>query len=305
VHDGTDLAKLADDPAAVKRAVKAGKDGWGGYAAAVKRELQDAADRKARQAAEAELRAAGVTILTGNMPLHNRRTGPYDLRSLLHQIAAGDVALTADQHAKLPCHAAVVPAHGPNLTLVCTDPQSHFGGSEAAHEEEARRAAERSALDAARLAAAEARREFMRGLVRKGAPDAGAALLMGHIVGRHWVHVEGEVVADLLGLAADTFNGKGPAAAVEAYVAKGTRNAQRAVYAAGLALGETGNDTAEVRRGHFDHLVACGYLLSDFEKALLAEDEDEFDDEDDEDLDDGDDAVEMVGAGAEGQGGDA
>ena len=281
VTDAVELARLADDPAAVKRAVKAAKDGWGGYAGAVKRELQTAADKAARDAAEAALRKAGVTILAGDPYLFNRQEGPYGLRSLMHQ-----ADITEEDHAKLACHAAVIPKHGPDVVLVCLDPQSHLGGSrESAAEEQARIAAEQAALHEARLAATQARREFMVGLVRKGSPDPGGGVLLGQALGgRHYyLRIDEEIVADLLGLAPDTLNGKGSAAAIEAYVAKGTRNSQRAVYAVGLALGETAvtgrEATGQAVRAHFDHLVACGYLLSDFEKNLLAEEDEDLEDE--------------------------
>lgn len=303
VTDAAELAKLVDTPAALKRAVKSGKEGWGGYPAGVKRELQAIEDERARTAAGAALREAGVTILEGSPPLHNRQDGPYPLRHLLLQLDLDEAG-----HARFPCHAAVIPNHGSEAVLVCLDPQSHLGGNrEAMAEERAREAAQRAELEAARVAAARARRDCITGLVRKGSPDAGAAVLMGQVIGRHpyYLCIDEEIVAELLGLAADTFNGRGPSAAIAAYVAKGTRNAQRAVYAAGLALGETavtGHDaTGEARKAYLDHLAASGYLLSDFEKNLLAEADEGLDDET---YEDGDGAGDET-AGAEDKGGEA
>lgn len=177
------------------------------------------------------------------------------------------------------------------MTLVCFDPQVHLNRQDDAESEErARQAAERE-MQAARLAAAEARRDFTIALVRKGTADAGSGLLVGQLLAnRHYyVRLDDAAVAQLLGIKPDTFNGAGAADAIAAFAAQGTRNAQRAVYAAGLALGESTisgpryDTSPAARRAYLDHLVGLGYQLNAFETDLIAEGDGSDDDEDYED----------------------
>lgn len=293
VNDAVELAKLADDPARVSEALRTSKQTWGGLEASVRRQVQEREDERARLAEADRLRAAGVKV-TDEAVQFSRQHGPYPLRNL---------PVDEDEHAKLDCHGAAVPSHGPSVTLVCFDPQAHLNHQDDAEaEERAREAAARAEMAAARLAAAEARRDFTIALVRKGSADAGAALLVGQLLAnRHYyVRLDDAAVAQLLGINPDTFNGAGAAEAVAAFAAKGTRNAQRAVYAAGLALGEATisgprYDTSTAgRRAYLDHLVGLGYQLNAFETDLIADDDpdDPDDDEDYEDEDDGEGAAE-------------
>jgi ParB family chromosome partitioning protein len=259
------VAKLPDGPKQVKKAIKSGSQ-WGGVAAAVKNQLKEHDDEQSRLADAEALRAAGVTVTTGKVS-SNRREAPYPIRNL---------PVDPDEHATLPCHAGLIPPYGQCVILVCTEPETHLRADDdaAAAREQARLAAQREE-QAARHAALTARKEFSANLVRKGAPDAGAAVLIGQVVGQdtgwYGLRVDKRAVADLLGLAADEDSEITSGEAIAAYAAKGTRNAQRAVYALGLALGEatiaasTGDE-----RPYLQHLAACGYHLSAVEEALLA-----------------------------------
>ena len=279
--DAVELGKLVDEPERVAKAVKEAERPYsGGLAETVKRQVQEAKHRAAMEAEAAALRAAGVTVLEGARH-YSRQDGPFPLNHFMHS------AEDREAHATLACHAAMATSYGSHLELVCLDPQAHLRAADDARaEQQAIEAAERARLEEADEAATQARRAFVEALVRKGSPDAGASLLVGQMVGgRHYyLRVEDSDLASLLGLAPDTFNGKRPAAAIEAYVAKGTRNAQRAVYAAGVLLGEaalSSYDTVGARRAYFAHLTGRGYQLSAVEQHLLDEDEDEDPDGDD------------------------
>lgn len=283
LNDGVELAKLADDPARLKEALRGAQNTWGGLEASVRRQVQYQDDERSRHADAERLRAAGVKVIDDAVQF-SRQHGPYPLRNL---------PVEDEAHATLDCHAAFVPGQGPSAVLVCLDPQAHLHHQDdAAEEEQARQAAERAERDAARLAAAEARRDFTITLIRKGTPEAGAAVLMAQVIGnRHYyLRLDDAAVAQLLGISPDTFNGNGPAEAIAAFVAKGTRNAQRAVYATGLALGESSitqgyDSSGSARRAYLDHLVGAGYELAPYEVELLGgDDEDDYDYEgDDED----------------------
>jgi len=137
-------------------------------------------------------------------------------------------------------------------------------------------------------AAAMARRQFARALV-KANHEPGAAVLMAQILTtEHYCYLsqDAELTLELLDVNPDTFNDQDPIEVVAAYVAKGARNAQRAAYAAGLAMGEASMTSYASwgRRAYCDHLVAAGYQLTDLEAALLANDT--ADDDYEEDYDD-------------------
>lgn len=265
VSDATELAQLADDPARLKKAVKAGAE-WGGISRAVASQLRDRDNAKTRETAAAELRAAGVTVLEHRH--FNAEDGPYPLVNL---------GLDPAEHAKLPCHAAVVESYGSGVTLVCVDPHTHraHGSKEAAMAAREREAAERAAYVEARRTEGQARREFAAELVRKGSPEAGAAVLVEQLVSvsrDYYMRLDEELVGELLGVKPDTNNGGGPGQAITAFVGKGTRNAQRGVYAAGLAFGETAVGSCDDRSlRYLEHLAANGYVLSDVEQNEIFE----------------------------------
>lgn len=307
VTDAAELAKLADDPDRVKKAVKDASDWNGGLAGSVKRELQRIEDEKAQEELVESLRAAGVAVLD-DVQRYSEVDGPCRL---------WQVGMSAEDHEKLRCHGVEVLRGGRGTVDLCLDPQSHLGDVRKRQEEEkAREKAEQEARAAAERAAAEARGIFARALVTKGSPDAGAGLLMAQllVVTGSWITVKPETLADILGLSADTFNRKGAGAALEAYVAKGTRNAQRAVYATGVALGEQGmagyGSQDRYYRGeipgkgvrlYLEHLVSRGYELTAHDQAVLAaaaEDEREMDLDDQADADADADGGDEEGSGS-------
>lgn len=275
LEDASELTKLADDPERVTEVLEAAGRTYGGVAGAVQRELRAADERRRREAEADALRAAGVTVID-EPRTYSRQHGPYPLHS---------IAIAAEDHAGLECHAAVIPTYGGSCLLVCLDPQAHLGNEDAAADQ--RRVAAETAR-AERLSAARARRALAASLVRSTNPDAGASVLVDQLVAaKGWLpsHYD-ELAAELLGLEADTYHGGDARGAISAYAAKGTRNAGRAAYALGLALGEASTAyayTTSARIAYFDHLVANGYTLGEAEIALLGDDGD--DDEEDEDLD--------------------
>jgi ParB family chromosome partitioning protein len=259
--DATELAKLADDRDRVKEAVKSARS-WGGIPQAVARQVREIEEAAAVRAAAEELREAGVLVIE-TVPT-SREHGPYLLEFL---------PVDPAEHAKLDCHAAMIPQYQTRPKLVCTDPASHLAGEASAEREQAAaRIAEREARAEEarqRQAVQTARREFAAGLVRTGSGDAGAAVLMFQLVapidGPYFGSlVVQDAVAELLGLEVDEDGG--PRAAILGWIAKGTRNAHRAAYAAGLVMGEHAED-AEGTVAYFDHLVSCGYTLAETEQA--------------------------------------
>jgi len=277
VSEAVELAKLADTPHRLEEALKGGR-GWGGLEASVRRQVQEQAHEQARNIEAEKLRAAGVKV-TEDAAQFNRQRGPYPLRNL---------PVDEEEHASLSCHGAVVPAYGPSVVLVCFDPQAHLEPlGDTMADQRAEEAARQAELAAARLEAARSRRKFDLNLLRTGSPAGGAALLMGQLIGHRFVQVDEAVVAELLALNPDTFNGHGPAEAVAAFAAKGPRNAQRAIYATGLTLGESSvtgyHASPPHRRAYFEHLASAGYTLSPYELELLAEDDGDHDDDDYED----------------------
>jgi ParB family chromosome partitioning protein len=271
--EAVELSKLSDEPERLQKAVKAGLGAYGSVTHQVKRELA-ARDREAEQQRQlAELRAAGVPVVDDPRP-YSREDGPVPLTWLPW--------VAADEHEGTNCHAVTPNSYGSGVIVLCLNPQAHPDPTGAAEDEErARQAAEARAEQDARLQACKERWAFAAGLVAKGSPADGAALAVHQcLTGYSYLRVDDEAVAELLDLKADTFNGKEAAAAVKAYAAKGTRNAQRAVYAIGVALaeaslrgptyyGEIGYHLA--RRAYFDHLVSTGYTLSRFDQADVAE----------------------------------
>jgi ParB/RepB/Spo0J family partition protein len=286
LDDAGELTKLADDPGQVTKALAAGERAYGGVAGAVQRELRATEDRRQREAEAEQLRAAGVTVID-EPRTYSRQHGPYPLHS---------IPMTAQDHAGLDCHAAVMPSYGASAILVCLDPQAHLGAEDdAAERERLEAAAARAEREAARSAAAEARRSFGAKLVRASDPGVGAALLVEQLVpDRQWLpgHYR-EAAAELLGLNPDTFNGKDARDALGAYAAKGTRNAQRAIYALALALGESQTTRYDfepsARIAYLDHLVVNGYTLGEVEMSLLGEDDDEGPDADEGPVEDDED----------------
>ena len=284
VTDAAELAKLADDPERVKNAVQDAASWNGGLAGSVKRALKRMEDEKAQEKLAESLRAAGVTVLD-EVRRYSEVDGPCQLWR---------VGMSTEDHEGLRCHAVELLGGGRGTAPLCLDPQAHLADQRKQQEEaEAKAKAEQEARAAAEQAAADARGTFARALVTKGSPDAGAGVLMAQLllVSDSWIRVQPEVVADVLGLSPDTFNGKGASAALEAYVAKGTRNAQRAVYATGVALGEravAGYGGQDRYRGdvcpkaaclYLEHLVSRGYELTAHDETVLAaaaEDEDEM-----------------------------
>lgn len=280
LEDAMELTKLADDPDRVTQAVKDAERASGGITGVVQRELRATEERRRREVEADELRSAGVTVID-EPPSYSRQHGPYPLHS---------IPMTAQDHAGLDCHAAVIPSYGSSALLVCLDPQAHLADEDdALDRQRVEAAAARAEREASRTAAAEARRSLCAKLVRAGDPDIGAAVLVEQLmIGAQWLPGNyRETAAELLGLNPDTFNGQDARDALAAYAAKGTRNAHRAIYALGLALGElstTGYDfIASARIAYFDHLVANGYILGEAEMSLLGQDED-VDEEEDEDL---------------------
>jgi ParB family chromosome partitioning protein len=272
--DAVELSKLSDEPERLQKAVKVGL-AYGGSSLThqVKRELA-AREREADQQRQlAELRAAGVAVVDDPRP-YNREDGPIPL-TWLHWV-------DADEHAGTDCHAVTPTSYGSGVTPLCLNPQAHPDPTGAAEDEErARQAAEARAEQEARLQARKERWAFAAGLVAKGSPADGATLAVHQcLAGDSYLRVDDEAVAELLDLKPDTFHGKDAADAVKAYAVKGSRNAQRAVYAIAVALaetslrdpayyGETGSFLAH--RAYFDHLVAAGYSLSRFDEHDLAE----------------------------------
>jgi ParB family chromosome partitioning protein len=274
--EAVELSKLSDEPERLQRVVKAGvADGSTSLTHQVKRELAARGRAAEQQRQLAELRAAGVAVVDDPRP-YNREDGPVPLTWLPW--------VDADEHAGTNCH-AVTPREIRGVLTLCLNPQAHPNPAAAAADEKQARlaaeAAEARAEQDARLQARKERWAFAAGLVAKGSPADGAALAVHQcLTGDSYLRVDDEAVAELLDLKADTFNGKDAAAAVKAYAAKGTRNAQRAVYAIAVALaeaslrdpayyGETGSFLAQ--RAYFDHLVAAGYTLSRFDQEDLAE----------------------------------
>ena len=282
LNDATALTKLTDDPERLARAIKDAAY-YGGIEKAVTREVT-AAKKEAEQQAKldklrAELRAAGVSIIEDALP-YNDEDGPVPLRRL---------PVDAGQHAQGNCHAATIDRWG-DVILLCVNPQAHRnteadeahdGVDRALLEQRDREQAERQAEREARYQARAERWKFAAGLVTKGDPANGAALAVHQwLVPGSYLSVDDEAVAELLDLKPDTFNGKDAADAVRAYVGKGTRSAQRAVYAIAVALaeaslgGETYYETEHdfVRQqAYFHHLVAAGYQLSRFDREDLDE----------------------------------
>jgi ParB family chromosome partitioning protein len=312
ISDANELAKLAkvtSGPGAVAKVLRAQQRGVD-LAQAVRQELRDIEDKTARDAEVAKLRAAGVTILKG----HHRMdydTGPCELRFL---------GGAAKDHWKQSCHAIAVPTHGRSVMEVCVDPGRHRAEAAASaskvsseqsaerkrqEAEEQRRAAERATRIAAAEAAAAARRQFGIRLVGKGAPDLGAGVLTAELMWRQgeWMCIDVPVVAELLGLPVDQSEDESGndavSNAVARYAAKSTRNAQRAVYAVGLALGEA--SLAEHRgRAYLKHLVSCGYQLSAAEAEWLKAGDEEHSRDDGEWGVEGDGGMDQGGQGDDG-----
>ena len=269
--DATTLSKLSDEPDRLARAVKDGL-AYGGIGRAVAREEAEAEREAEQQRRLGELRAAGVSVIDDPRP-YNREDGPVPLNWLPW--------VDVDQHASASCHAATLTPSSwqGGIVLLCVNPQAHADPDEKTRSDQrAREEAERKAEEEARYQARTERWNFAGGLVTKGTPGEGAALAAHQWLGGGYVHVNNDAVAELLGLSPDTFNGKDTAEAVRAYVAKGTRNAQRAVYAIAIALAEgsmdsAGYDGADYRRqrAYLDHLVAAGYTLSRFDRQDLDE----------------------------------
>jgi ParB family chromosome partitioning protein len=270
--DAVELSKLSDEPERLQKAVKVGL-AYGSLTHEVKRQVA-ASEREAKQQRLLdELRAAGVAVVDDPRP-YSREDGPIPLTSL-HWVDAGE-------HAKANCHAVTLLRNATAATVLCLNPQAHPDPTEAAEDQErARQAAEARAEEDARLQGRKERWAFATALVAKGGPADGAALAVHQcLAGDSYLRVDDEAVAELLDLKPDTCNGKDAADAVKAYAAKGSRNAQRAVYAIGVALAETSLDgpsyyggTSHLmgQRAYFNHLVAAGYSLSRFDQQDLAE----------------------------------
>ncbi len=264
VSDATSLTKLVDDPERIAVAVRDSRNGFRSLETSVRHQTQALEEERARAAQAAELRAAGVQVLDTNR--WDRWEGPYPLANLPVDVA---------EHAALDCHAAVVPRYGSTVDLVCMTPQAHLHEPDRG-EEAARLAASRAEREAATAAAREARFSFIEGLARGGSPGAGAGLLVAHLIGQrhYYLRVDEDDIAELLGLDVDA-DGGDPTVAIEAYLAKSTRNVARVIYAAGLALGEAaltdGGSTREACRLHLEHLVEAGYELSDVERDIVAD----------------------------------
>jgi ParB family chromosome partitioning protein len=287
--DAVELSKLSDEPERLQEAVKAGLSyGSAALAHEVKRQLAAREEEAEQQRHRDELRAAGMAVVDDPRP-YNREDGPVPLTWLPW--------VDADEHVQVDCH-AVTPTSSGDVTALCLNPQAHPDPTGAAKDEDqARQAAEAQAEQDARLQARKERWAFAAGLVTKGSPADGAALAVHQcLAGDFYIRVDDEALAELLDLKPDTLHGEDAADAVKAYVAKGSRNAQRAVYAIGVALAETSLDgpisygTGPLlgQRAYFDHLVAAGYSLSRFDQEHLAEIDEalaEFTADDDQDGD--------------------
>jgi ParB family chromosome partitioning protein len=140
LSDALELTKLVGHPEALKKALDKGSRGWyGGYAGAVREELNaiQAEERKAR--ARAQLQSAGVKILKEQPGYgwYSRKEKP-----LLGQGADYEaIGLTVEQHKDQPCHAAAIDGEG-RVIHVCTEPERHVdedARAKAATQEQARR----------------------------------------------------------------------------------------------------------------------------------------------------------------------
>lgn len=269
--DATALSKLSDEPDRIARAVKNGL-AYGGISRAVTREVAEAEREAEQERRIEELRAAGVSIIDDPRP-YNQEDGPVPLSWLPW--------VDVDEHAKDNCHAAAAPRASwqRDVILLCVNPQAHPDPDEEAQSQErARKEAERKAEEEARYQARAERWKFAAGLVTKGNPAEGAVLAAHQWLGGGHLHVDKDAVAELLDVKPDTYNGTDAAEAVRTYMAKGSRNAQRAVYAIAVALAEglIGSyryDSGDYRRqrAYYDHLVAAGYELSRFDRQDLDE----------------------------------
>ncbi len=278
--DAGELAKLADQPEHLRQALK--QAGWsGGITSSVRRELQEIERAKQRVAMADQLRATGMTVLE-DIPTYDRQDGPCPLMWL------GGV--DAGEHAKLSCHAAVISEHFEHALPMCLNPRAHEHIEDPRAAEFARQTAERTERETALETAAQSRRQFARSLIQAN-QEAGPAVLMAQLLTSEdrYVELDTELTVELLDIHPDTFDDQSRREAIAAYVAKGSRNVQRAAYAAGLALGESAMTGYQAwgRRAYCDHLVGAGYHLTDMDTALLAEEADDCnEDEDVGDLDD-------------------
>ncbi|HEV2810865.1 MAG TPA: ParB/RepB/Spo0J family partition protein, partial [Acidimicrobiales bacterium] len=213
LNDATALTKLNDDPERQARALKDAPV-FGGVEKAVTRQVTAAKKEAERQAKLDELRAGGVSIIDDPMP-YSRTDGPFPLTRLPW--------VDVDEHAKENCHAVAIPFAN-EITPLCVNPQAHPDPREGARSDErAQKDAERKAEEEARLRARAERQKFASSLVTKGNPADGAALAAYQCLGGGYVRADSDLVAQLLGLSPDTYNGTDAADAVSAYVAKGTR----------------------------------------------------------------------------------
>jgi hypothetical protein len=244
-----------------------------GIEGALRRELDAKKQDDAYEAVRAQLAAEGLTVLEEVTP--NRQHGPWYLSSMPW--------VDVDGHAKGDCHGVMIDRWNHTVRAYCLDPEAHPdpGRLERDAEEEQRKAERQARAEAAHVARRQ-RWEFVCGLVRKGNPDAGAALVVQLVVGSegggHRPRVDDDAVAEALGLTGDTFGETGPGEAVRAFVAKGTRNAQRGVYAVAVVMGEEACACSYadydvcVRQGlYLRHLQAAGYQLSGVDQTLLDE----------------------------------